>query len=131
MTSLRGLSLLLLVLLVAYMAWSWGKFPGMVPMQWDAQNRPLWFASRTTFFVWFIGLTLFLNALFTFIPVPQLAIAGLVTNAVLLLLFHVVYQQVAPARFLYLPVDAAVYVILVLTLLSVASVVTFAIRQAR
>ena len=98
------------VALAGYMVASLAHLPDRVPMQFDADNEPTWFASPATFYAWMLALWLGTNgALFAARRHHDVAAIGFgLINVVLLLIFHLIYQQATDGDFLRVSPNLAV-----------------------
>jgi hypothetical protein len=82
--ALRILTLALAAGAAVYMAATFGSSPDRMPMQWDIQNRPTWFAPKAAFYGMFAGILL-LGLALSFVR-PASAVGGAIVFTVGLLL---------------------------------------------
>jgi hypothetical protein len=88
-----------------------GDLPDRVPMQFDGNNDPTWYASPAGFYAWTVLPWLGVNALLLLVrPKDSVVVdcAFAVVNAVFLLIFHVVYQNAVDGEFLRLTANGLV-----------------------
>jgi len=117
--SLRVLSVVLVAAAAVEMGGTYASSPDRMPMQWDLQNRPTWYASKAAFFGMFAG-GLLLGLALTFLrPAAPVGAAIVFTDA---LLFHVCHQAATGGHVLAIPVSIATVIVLAVS--GTAAVVT-------
>lgn len=107
---------------VLYMAFTYQSLPPMMPMQWNGRNIPTWYATRETFIVWMFVFLIGLNVVLWLASrrKPPLASMLVLFNAIELFKFHMIYQQVAPQKFLFVPVNVGTIIIVATAFIGVA-----------
>ncbi len=105
-----------------YMALTYHTLPNKMPMQWDGHNIPTWYATREVFIVWMATILIGLNLLFCLVAqrVGELPPILVVLNGIELFGYHMIYQQVAPKKCLFIPVNVGTIIILIVAWVSIA-----------
>jgi hypothetical protein len=126
--ALRILALSAAAVAAVYMLSVYASSPDVMPMQWDARNRPTWFAPKAAFFGSFAAVLL-LGAALTFVRPAAPVGAALAVGE--LFLFHACRQAAIGGQFLAVPVGVAATGMVVLSLGAAGVTVVQALRSAR
>ncbi len=92
----------------------YSMLPQFVPMGYDGSGNPTWHASREVYFVWFFIVFALMNLI---LFISRKANPNILDGAIFLfnfsflVIFHVLFQQITPQKFLYLSVNSGLLIV--------------------